>query len=415
MTTKANSGDAGSSESQDASSRGAEQVPEQAGTGDGQAAEPDQSSEADQASQPDQASEPHQASENETGGKASRRPLWRRPLFLILLACLIAAVVAGVVYYIVKVAPFESTDDAFIDADIVQIAPQISGKVIEVRVGNNTAVNTGDLLLVIDPASAEAALETAKGQLAEAEAERQQAEAGTEQARQQAAEAQATFEAADVKARNARENFERDQKLFQSNSSAISQMAVDDSESLALQAEAQAKASRQAVLTAKANVGVAEAKTAAAEAAIKAAQAQVDAAQVDLDHTTILASEPGTIVQNTVGVGTYASAGTPLMALVPNDIFVTANFKETQLADIRTGQDVDITVDAYPDVGFKGKVLSIQKGAGQAFQLLPPQNATGNFVKVVQRVPVRISIVNPDPDRYILGPGMSVVPRIRVD
>lgn len=365
--------------------------------------------------EPDRQTEPGTASENETEGKTPKKPLWRRPFFLILLVCALMALIAGGIYYSLYVAPFETTDDAFIDADTVQIAPQVSGRVIDVPVGNNTPVKAGDLLLLIDPASAQAALESAQAQLAEAEAENEQATAGIEQARQQASEAEATFEAADVKAHNARENFERDQRLFQSNSSAISQMAVDDSEAAALQAEAQAKASKQAVLTARSNVGVAEAKTAAADAAIEAASAQVDAAQVDLDHTRITASQPGTIVQNSVGVGAFASAGTPLMVLVPDEIFVTANFKETQLSGIRAGQDVGISVDAYPDVDFKGKVVSIQEGAGQAFQLLPAQNATGNFVKVVQRVPVRISITNPDPERYILGPGMSVVPSVRVD
>ncbi|TYC48285.1 HlyD family secretion protein [Rhodobacterales bacterium] len=353
-------------------------------------------------------------SENETG-RTAKKPFWRRPVFLILLLALLAAIIAGGLYYWINIAPYESTDDAFVDADIIQVTSQISGQVIKVSVGNNVAVKKGDLLVEIDPAPTRAALETATAQLAQAEAEKQQAEASVAQAKQQAAEAKANLDAANVKADNAQQNYERNKRLFESNSAAISDMAVDDSQANALQVQAQAKASEQALATASTNVGVAEAKVAAATAAIKAAKAQVDANRIQLGYTSITASQAGTIVQNNVGVGAFATKATPLMALVPDDIFVTANFKETQLDRIRPGQDVDIYVDAYPETEFKGKVVSVQKGAGQAFQLLPPQNATGNFVKVVQRVPVRISMTNPDPDRYVLGPGMSVTPSIRVD
>jgi membrane fusion protein (multidrug efflux system) len=354
-------------------------------------------------------------SETETGGTAPKKPFWRRPVFLILLLGLAAAIVAAVLYYWVNVAPYESTDDAFVDADIIQVTPQTSGQVIKVAVGNNAPVKEGDLLIEIDPAPARAALETATAQLSRAQAEKQQAEASVAQAKQQAAEAEANLDAANVKANNAQKNFERNQRLFQSNSAAISDMAVDDSQANARQIEAQAKASEQALATANTNVGVAEAKVAAANAAIKAAKAQVDANRIQLGYTTITASQAGTIVQNNVGVGAFATKAAPMMALVPNEIFVTANYKETQLDRIRPGQEVDIHVDAYPSTDFKGKVVSIQQGAGQAFQLLPPQNATGNFVKVVQRVPVRISMTNPDPDRYVLGPGMSVTTNIKVD
>ncbi|MFC5442446.1 HlyD family secretion protein [Rhizobium halophytocola] len=346
---------------------------------------------------------------------APKKPIWKRPVFLIFVAVVILALIAGGIYYWINVAPYETTDDAFIDANTIQISPQTSGQIVAVGVGNNTHVNRGQLLVSIDPAPAKANLASAKAQLAQARAELQQAKASAEQARQQEAQSQAQLDALKVEAENANENFKRNQSLFKDNSGSISEKVVDDSEAAYKQAQAQAEAGRQEVATAKASIGVADAKVTAAEAAVQAAQASVDTAQIDVDHTTITAQQSGQIVQNSLGVGAFASQGNPLMVLVPDDIFVTANYKETQLADIRVGQAVDVAVDAYPDVDFKGKVISVQQGAGQAFQLLPAENATGNFVKVVQRVPVRISIENPDPKRYLLGPGMSVVSSIRVD
>ncbi len=137
-----------------------------------------------------------------------------------------------------------------------------------------------------------------------------------------------------------------------------------------------------------------------------------------LGNNRLTAPVSGQVVNRAVNLGSYVSPGAQLMAIVPDRMWVTANFKETQLELMRIGQTVDIKVDAYPGVEFKGRVDSIQRGAGQAFALLPPQNATGNFVKVVQRVPVRITFIRdrntPDPQRYPIGPGMSVVPTVKV-
>ena len=150
---------------------------------------------------------------------------------------------------------------------------------------------------------------------------------------------------------------------------------------------------------------------------IDARRAQIAQARVTLGNLELRAPVAGQVVNRSVNVGSYVSPGTPLMAIVPETMWVTANFKETQLALMRPGQPVSIKVDAYPDVEFRGHVDSIQRGAGQAFSILPPQNATGNYVKVVQRVPVRIAFDlknGPDPRKYPIGPGMSVVPTVKV-
>ncbi|MCB1883328.1 MAG: HlyD family secretion protein, partial [Geminicoccaceae bacterium] len=243
----------------------------------------------------------------------------------------------------------------------------------------------------------------------QAEAQIVQAQAGVSQAR-------STLNANLVEADNAQSQADRLQSLFKkSGTSAISQQRLDDTQAQARQARARADASRTAVDSAASSVTAAKAGLQAAKAGVEAAKAGVATAQVAVDRLTVEAPIDGQVVQKNVNIGSYVQPGTQMMAIVPKDLYVTANYKETQLADIRIGQQVDLSVDAFPDVDFKGTVRSIQNGAGQAFQLLPPQNATGNFVKVVQRVPVRISIDEPPPRDRPIGPGMSVVPSIHVD
>ena len=156
------------------------------------------------------------------------------------------------------------------------------------------------------------------------------------------------------------------------------------------------------------------AQRASAEATLAQAQAQRDQAQLNLSYTTVIADQPGRVVNLTGAVGQYAQAGTNLTMFVPDEIWVVANYKETQLDRMRPGQPVDIEIDAYPERDFHGHLDSVQSGSGPAFSLLPPENATGNYVKIVQRVPVKIILDNPPAD-VALGPGMSVVPTVRVD
>ncbi|WP_375380102.1 efflux RND transporter periplasmic adaptor subunit, partial [uncultured Sphingomonas sp.] len=180
---------------------------------------------------------------------------------------------------------------------------------------------------------------------------------------------------------------------------------------------ADARAARQSVASAGAQVLVAERQVRAAQAVVGARRAAAQQAQVTIGNLSLQAPVAGQVVNRSVNLGSYVGPGTQLMALIPDNLWITANFKETQLTLMRVGQGVAITVDAYPDVKFLGHVDSIQRGAGQAFSLLPAQNATGNYVKVVQRVPVRITfdIKNgPDPRHYAIGPGMSVIPTVKV-
>ena len=332
---------------------------------------------------------------------------------VIILAVL--GIAAGIAYYLYT-SQFVTTDDAFVDGEIVRVAPQLSGVLVAVPIADNTRVKAGDVLAKIDPKGPMATLALRQAQLDQAEASVAQAKAQISQAQAQVDQAQSTYDGDLQNARNARTQADRYQKLFDtSGSNAISRQTLDDARTQADQAEATANGAKVAIANAEAGVTAAQAQLTAAMANVEAQQAMLDTAQVDVDHLTVTASIDGQVVQKNVNLGSYVQPGTQMMALVPEHLYVTANYKETQLGDIRVGAKVDLTVDAYPDVAFEGTVQSIQNGAGQAFQLLPPQNATGNYVKVVQRVPVRISIDSPSPDQYALGPGMSVVPSIHVE
>jgi membrane fusion protein (multidrug efflux system) len=299
-------------------------------------------------------------------------------------AVALVVIVAGVVWWL-HVRHYESTDDAFIDAHIVHLSPQVSGRVTRIYVNDNQQVSKGQALVEIDPADVQA-------KLAQAEAQ----EAQTQNVYRQDVAADAGLRA---QAERAQRDADRYRTLQQTTPQAVSQQNVD-----------------QAVTTAQntaAQVAASQAKIASDKAQIAVAKAQVDAAQLNLDYTHLVSPIDGHVAQRSVAEGNYVTPGQELMALVPLEIWVTANFKETQLALMRVGQPVTVAVDACPGARIEGRVDSLQRGAGQAFGILPPENATGNFVKVVQRVPVKI-VLNNVPQNCPLGPGMSVEPTVKV-
>ena len=215
----------------------------------------------------------------------------------------------------------------------------------------------------------------------------------------------------------AQQDLARYEALLRLDPNAVAGQQLDQARSTARQTAADAAAAREQIDTAAAQIAVARKQVGAARSVIDAKRALVDQANVSISDLRLTAPVAGQVVNRSVNIGSYVAPGTQLMAIVPDQMWVTANFKETQLTLMKIGQPVDIHVDAYPGVDFKGHVDSIQRGAGQAFALLPPQNATGNYVKVVQRVPVRIVFDaknGPDPKRYPIGPGMSVVPTVKV-
>jgi membrane fusion protein (multidrug efflux system) len=219
---------------------------------------------------------------------------------------------------------------------------------------------------------------------------------------------------AEANATNAAIDLQRYQRLARINSSALSRQQLDNATAAARSSAANLTAAQRKVVAAEAQVAYARTQVETAAAGLQAAAAQVKEARLDLSYTRLAAPEAGHIAHKNVAVGDYVQIGQNLMALVPNAVWVTANFKETDLAHMRVGQPVEIEVDAYPGTIFHGHIDSFQAGSGSAFSLLPPENATGNYVKIVQRMPVKIVFDDPPSARPMLGPGMSAVPYVRI-
>ena len=343
---------------------------------------------------------------------ARQRPRRRRLFAVLLGGVVLAAVIVGGVLWWLDARQYESTDDAFIDAHVIRIAPQVAGRVARVPVDDNQAVTPGEILVEIDPADLQAKLDQALANQANAAGNLAQAKAQQAVTQANAEEARAEVGVAEANATNAATQLKRDQVL--GGKGVVSQQQLDTAVANARSTSANLIAAQKKQASAEAQLAVSASQIEAAQATLKSAAAQAEQARLDLSYTKIVAPEAGHLANKNVAPGDYVQAGQNLMALVPLKIWITANFKETQLDLMRVGQPVEIRVDAYPDKVFHGHVASFQHGSVAAFSLLPPENATGNYVKVVQRVPVKIVFDDPpDPDRP-LGPGMSVVPRVKV-
>lgn len=432
-----------------------------------------------------------------------KRPLYKRPAFLIgALVVLLIVAFFGLRYWLYA-RSHESTDDAFIDGHIIQVSPKVSGYIARVYVTDNQQVKAGDLLAELDPRDYDAKLNQVKaaydaglaqrhqaqtqvtltrattrsnvqqaaagvrearsgvgGAQAAAAAERSrinQAAAGVSTARANVDQARAQLSGAQAEAIRASADVNRYQELYSKDE--ISRQQLDAAIANQRTAEARVEAARQQVSAAEARVNearsaesaqaqnarkaltqitgaqaqvseaqgrLAQANTAPQQISVSEAQAQtaganleslkaaVDQAELELSYTKIYAPETGRVTRKSVEVGALVQVGQPLLVVVPGEVWVTANFKESQIGKIRPGEYAELTVDAYPDKIFKGHVDSIQAGTGARFSLLPAENATGNYVKVVQRVPVKIVFDEPPDPQHLLAPGMSVVPEVKV-
>ena len=325
-------------------------------------------------------------------------------------AALIAIVATGF-YYAKYVEPYESTDDAFIEAHIVPLAPQISGRVDQLLVHDNELVSQGQVLLRIDPRDYQAALDQQKAALAASQSELKQAGAQLAVDLAKVQQEQANVVAAEAEAKRAAADFKRYQSI---GDWGVSASQLDLAGTQARSSAANVQAAQQKELAAEAQDNLDRANIQTASAQVEKSEAAVRQAELNLSYTEVKAPESGYVTHRTIESGAYVQAGQALLAIVPRAVWVVANFKETQLTHMRAGQPVEVTVDAYPGLKLKGHVDSIQSGTGPRFSLLPPENASGNYVKVVQRVPVKIVLDDPAAGNYVLGPGMSVVPEVRV-
>jgi membrane fusion protein, multidrug efflux system len=322
----------------------------------------------------------------------------------------------------------EDTDDAYTAGNTHQISPRVAGTVQQVLVDDNWHVDAGQPLVKLDPRDFEVALVKNRAQLKQANAQVIQAEAAAEQANAELLERQSevTQAAAQVLQSQARFdiakiNFDRSQALFQKGASAKEEVdttkANFDTARGALDgAKATNEASQAQVVAAKAAVDSAKAQIENAAANVLVSEATVHDSELQLSYCTVIAPVSGRIAQKTVQSGNRLTVGQALMAVVEDDVWILANFKETQLERVQIGQPVNIKIDAMPHHKFSGRVDSLQPGTGSNFALLPPDNATGNFIKIVQRVPVKILF---DPDsitdvREKIVPGLSTESSIAI-
>ena len=416
------------------------------------------------------------------------KPQPKRKAWLIGIGLAAIAAVAGGLYYLHS-RHYESTDNAFIEGDVIQVSPRVAGQMLQVYVRDNQHVNRGDLIAEIDARDFEARAAESRARLTDtaaradgaqsnllltstvtdavltqtgaaagaAQDQVQVLQAGVAQAAAaiRAAEAalgqaEAQQSAAQAEASRASEDAVRYRALYAKDE--VSKQQLDRAETQARAAAASYVAASQATEAAKAHLSQAQAAQASTQAALRQAEKQVVQAQgrvseaksaprqmevrhadvaslraqveqqrasvqqaeLALSYTRIYAPDSGYITRKSVESGDFVQPGQPLLALVSDRLWVVANFKETQLTLMRPGQPVTLKLDAFPQLRLRGHVESFQSGTGAAFSLLPAENATGNYVKVVQRVPVKIVLDEAPPAGYRIGPGMSVEPEVKV-
>jgi membrane fusion protein, multidrug efflux system len=336
-------------------------------------------------------------------------------------------VIVGFIY-IVNSAAYQSTDDAFIDGHIIPISSKIAGRVQTVYIVDNQRVNKGDLVVELDPRDFDAAASQKAAALQSSQAQAAAAQAGVQEAIVHVKTTQAIVEsdqatAAADSAQNdkAQNDLKRIEGLFKTK--VVSPQDVDQFRATAKSAQATLDAANKKVRSDEAQVDEARAQADAFGALLQAVTAQIHESDANLataklnqSYTRIQVPDAGWVTQKSVEPGQYVQAGQNLFALVPEEVWVTANFKEDQIRRMRPGQTVEIAVDALHGQKFQGHIDSIQAGSGARFSLLPPQNATGNYVKVIQRIPVKILFDEPlnTGTGLPLGPGESVVPSVEV-
>ena len=317
--------------------------------------------------------------------KLSTKKYW---LILIILLAVI-----GAIFLIFENLKYQSTDDAYVETTIVSVSPKVAGQIVKVYIKDNQSVKAGDVVAEIEKDHYQIALE--------------QATANYERALLNQQNAHANLNAANSEIELAQRDVERYTNLYKAG--AVSKQTLDKALTNLEMVQAKQTTAQQAIFSSNTNQD-----TKVADAELRALKAQKDRAALDLKYTKILAPIDGTVSGKKVEVGMMVQAGTPLFAIVPNDVWVVANFKETQIKDMKEGMPVDIKIDTYSDKVFEGQIDSIQRSSGAKSSLFPPENAVGSFVKIVQRIPVKITFKNPqDLIDYKIIPGMSVVPRIK--
>lgn len=330
-------------------------------------------------------------------------------LFIIITIAVLLFMGKELYYYIV----YERTDDAYVEGTIIPISPQVSGKVVKVYVDYNQRVKKGQPLVEIEPDDYLADVRAKRENVNTLYNQLQELSSQLNEATAKLKTVESNLEAAKANRVFAERDYIRIKGLYEED--LVSKSRFDSAEAALKVALAQEKATESQIKEIKSLISTLTVKMKTHQHQIAKAQEELNIAEINLRRTLIVSPRDGRIARRSVEVGQYVRPGQLLMAVVDeHDIWIGANFKETQIEKMRVGQPVKIKVDAYPGKIFKGHVASFQPGTGAVFSLFPPENATGNFVKVVQRIPVRIIIDSPFDPEYPLWPGMSVIPYVDV-
>ncbi len=361
--------------------------------------------------------QPSENTENTDKKETQRKRPGKKPLIILGIVVIVMVIVALVWWFMTRNQ--ETTDDAFTEGDAVTIAPKTAGYVTELRVRDNQRVKKGDLLVTIDPRDTAAQRDQAKAQLGLAEAQLHQAQAqlalSKVQYPAQRDEANAQVIKAQADLANAQAEYRRQRGV---DPRATTQQSIDAANAQLRSAQAQlasAKAQLEVASQVQLQIRQQETNVEARERQVEQARAQLETAELNLSYTEVRAPFDGYITKRNVQTGTLVQAGTALFSLVSADIWVVANFKESQLERMRPGNKVTLSVDAWPDLELEGHIDSIQQGSGSRFSAFPSENATGNFVKIVQRVPVKIVIDKGLDPNQPLPLGLSVEPKVTVE
>ncbi|WP_426437038.1 HlyD family secretion protein [Bradyrhizobium genosp. P] len=303
-----------------------------------------------------------------------------------------------------------STDDAYVNAHVVSIVPKVAAYVSRLHVNDNSKVARDDLLIELDQRDFAVAVDMANADLKSAEANASNIEAQIKEQQAIVAESQSAVDGDQAVLDFAQQQLDRYKSLATTGSGTVERL--QQAESDVGQRRATWQHDLAALDAARAHQAVLQTQLVQAKATIERQHAALAQARLSLSYTQIRATEGGSVANKTVEAGNYVQPGQTLFSIVPDTLYITANFKETQLADVRPGQRATIRVDAFPGLRLEGRVDSLQRGTGSQFALLPPENATGNFVKVVQRVPVKITFDDPGEALRWISPGMSVEAKI---
>jgi membrane fusion protein (multidrug efflux system) len=330
---------------------------------------------------------------------------------IIPLTIIISLVIGGLIY-LDRASKYVSTDDAYIESHSVQVAPKVAGNVVKVYFDDNQQVKKGQLLAEIEPVDYEVKEDQLKASVEASISQKDAADKQILQAKQTLAQLNADINSAKAEFAFAQTELKRYTNLYKANT--VSTQDLDKKKTAYQTALAKLDSCIKKAAAAQEQVCVYEAQSKTASAQIKQYKANLRQAELNVAYTKIFAPESGSVTKKAVEEGVYVQVGQPLFAIVPEKRWIVANFKETQLTKMQVGQPVLIKVDAYPNIDFHGKVDSIQQSTGSATSMFPPENAVGSFVKIVQRVPVKIVFIDKINSKYNIVPGMSVIPEVKV-